>query len=148
MANVPPNNSTRPAAPLPPSPPAPTAARPPRHFLRAFLTLVLLAAVTLALWTWVALSWSYSDGERAGILQKFSHKGWICKTWEGELAMYVVGGVAPQIWTFSVRDASVAADLSKRVGERLQLHYSEHKGIPTSCVADTPYFVEGIASAK
>ena len=117
--------------------------RRPRRVLRAFLILVLLAAAGTALWTWGALSWSYSEGNRAGVLQKFSRKGWVCKTWEGELAQYVVAGVAPQIWAFSVRDPLVAQRLSSQAGEHLQLHYSEHRGLPTSCFGDTGYFVDG-----
>ena len=104
------------------------------------LTLVALAFIGMALWTWFSLSWSYSEGERAGVLQKFSKKGWICKTYEGELALYVVGGVAPQIWYFSTRDEAVAQELFKAVGNQVQLHYTEHRGIPTSCFAETPYF--------
>jgi len=90
------------------------------------------------------MAWSYSDGERAGILQKFSHRGWLCKTQEGELAMFIVAGVAPQIWDFSVRDPVVAEQLNKAVGRRVQLHYTEHPGIPTNCFADTRYFVDRI----
>ena len=71
-------------------------------------------------WTWFALSWSYSEGERAGILQKFSRKGWICKTYEGELALYVVGGVAPQIWHFSTRDEKVASSCRRAVGQNIR----------------------------
>ena len=81
-------------------------------------------------------------GERAGVLQKFSKKGWICKTYEGEVAQYVVGGVAPQIWYFSVRDEAVAERLFKVVGQNVQLRYREHRGIPTNCFGDTPYFAE------
>jgi hypothetical protein len=108
------------------------------------LLIVLAAAVVLvALWTWFALSWSYSEGDRAGTLQKFSHKGWVCKTYEGELALYVVGGVAPQIWNFSTRDRDLAEKLSKAVGQKIQLHYSEHRGVPTSCFAETSYYANG-----
>jgi hypothetical protein len=80
------------------------------------------------------LAWAYSVGERAGVLQKFSKKGWICKTYEG--------GVAPQIWYFSVRDEAVAERLFKVVGQNVQLRYREHRGIPTNCFGDTPYFAE------
>ncbi len=104
--------------------------------------MLVLALAGSAGWTWVTLHYPYSDGERAGILQKLSHKGWICKTYEGELALYVVGGVSPQIWNFSVRDPKVAAGLADAVGERLQLHYTEHRGVPTQCFAETSYFVE------
>jgi hypothetical protein len=101
-----------------------------------------------ALWTWFSLSWSYSEGERAGVLQKFSKKGWICKTYEGELAQYVVGGVAPQIWYFSTRDEELALQLSGAVGEQIRLHYTEHRGVPTSCFAETPYFAEGFTKVQ
>ncbi|HVX88642.1 MAG TPA: hypothetical protein VG940_06930, partial [Gemmatimonadales bacterium] len=47
--------------------------------------IVVTPILFVTLWTWLALHWSYSEGERAGTLQKFSRKGWICKTWEGEL---------------------------------------------------------------
>jgi hypothetical protein len=90
------------------------------------------------------VSWSYSDGERAGTLQKFSRKGWMCKTYEGELAMYVVGGVAPQIWYFTVRDESIVRQMSSAVGQKVQLHYAEHRGVPTSCFGDTPYWVDQV----
>ncbi len=105
-----------------------------------------LLVVVAAGWTWLSLSWSYSEGERAGVLQKFSKKGWICKTYEGELAQYVVGGVAPQIWYFSVRDPAVAEKLFKAVGQNAQIHYSEHRGIPTNCFGDTSYFAESFAT--
>jgi hypothetical protein len=106
------------------------------------LVLVLGAAV---LWTWFSLSWAYSEGERAGVLQKFSKKGWICKTYEGELALYVVGGIAPQIWNFSTRDERLARELSQAVGQQVRVHYTEHRGVPTSCFAETPYFAESFA---
>lgn len=112
---------------------------------RTWLVLVLLALMLLgAGYTWLTLSWEYSNGERAGVLQKFSRKGWICKTYEGELAMYVVAGVQPEIWYFSVRDDSLAQALSAAVGQRVQLHYGEHRGVPTSCFAETGYFVDRI----
>ena len=109
------------------------------------ILLILLVAVVLVagLWTWFSLSWSYSEGDRAGTLQKFSRKGWLCKTYEGELALYVVGGVAPQIWYFSTRDPALAEKLGKAVGQKIQLHYSEHRGVPTTCFAETTYFADG-----
>jgi len=112
--------------------------------MRVLLLLVLLLVACAGLWTWLTLAWAYSDGERAGVLQKFSRKGWICKTQEGEIAQFVVAGVSPQIWQFSVRDPAVAAQLNKAVGERVQLHYTEHRGVPTACFAETPYFVDRV----
>jgi hypothetical protein len=117
--------------------------------MRRVLAIGLAAVVLVAvLWTWFTLSWSYSDGERAGVLQKFSRKGWVCKTYEGELALYIVGGVAPEIWAFSVRDRAVVDQLNAMVGERVRLHYTEHKGIPTSCFAETAYFVDRVTRVE
>jgi hypothetical protein len=125
-----------------------TAVRRGRRFGRTLLIVLVLAVLVCALWTWFALSWSYSEGERAGVLQKFSKKGWICKTYEGELAMYVVGGVAPQIWYFSTRDEALAKQFSGAVGEQIRLHYAEHRGVPTSCFAETPYFAESFTKVQ
>jgi hypothetical protein len=111
-------------------------------WLTGFLVLLVLGVVA---WSMLALWWSYSEGERVGVLQKFSHKGWICKTYEGELALYVVAGVAPQIWTFTVRDEAVARKLNPVIGERVRLHYEEHRGLPTSCFGDTAYFVDSVS---
>lgn len=118
--------------------------RRPRRWLKRLVIWGLVLLIVLGgAWTWFSLNWSYSEGERAGILQKFSRKGWICKTYEGELALYIVGGVAPQIWHFSTRDPKLAEELSKNVGQDMRLQYSEHRGIPTSCFAETPYFASG-----
>jgi hypothetical protein len=117
--------------------------RPRRWLTRLLIWIPLLAIVVGGAWTWFSLSWSYSEGERAGVLQKFSRKGWICKTYEGELALYIVGGVAPQIWYFSTRDPKLAEELTKNVGRDMRLQYSEHRGVPTNCFAETPYFATG-----
>jgi hypothetical protein len=117
---------------------------------RWIVILLLLLVVGTGLWTWLTLAWAYAEGERAGVLQKFVRRGWICKTQEGEIALYYGGGqymgagISPQLWDFSVRDKSVAADLSKAVGHRVQLHYTEHPGIPTNCFADTRYLVDRV----
>ena len=122
---------------------------PPRHTgggLRYVLMALLLAIVGLSLWTWLTLSWAYSEGTRAGILQKFSHRGWLCKTQEGDLvlAQFPVAGVTPQIWQFSVRNEAVSAQLERAVGARVQIHYTEHPGVPSTCFADTRYFVDRV----
>jgi hypothetical protein len=110
---------------------------------RWLLTSLVLFLLIGAAYTWFTLNWSYSEGERAGVLQKFSKKGWLCKTYEGELALYIVGGVAPQLWTFTVRDAQLAEQMHSLVGRSLRLRYEEHVGVPTSCFGDTRYFVTG-----
>jgi hypothetical protein len=124
--------------------------RPAGRFGRWVMILLLLIIVGTGLWTWLTLGWAYAEGERAGVLQKFVRRGWICKTREGEIALYYGGGqymgagISPQLWDFSVRDSAVAADLSKAVGHRVQLHYTEHPGIPTSCFAETRYLVDRV----
>jgi hypothetical protein len=113
--------------------------------MRLLFVFLIVVIIVAALWTWLTLAWSYADGERAGVLQKFTHRGWLCKTQEGELAQYnMVTGVAPQLWEFSVRDDNTAAQLKKAVGQRVQLHYTEHPGVPTSCFADTRYYVDRV----
>jgi hypothetical protein len=118
--------------------------------MRMFVAFLAVIVIGFALWTWLTLAWSYGDGERAGVLQKFARRGWLCKTQEGELAQYniasgiVVSGVAPQIWEFSVRDANTAEQLKKAVGHKVQLHYTEHPGVPTACFADTRFYVDHV----
>lgn len=106
-------------------------------FLAACLTL-------LAGYTWLTLSWSYSTGERAGYVQKFSHKGWLCKTWEGELAMVAMPGTLSEKFAFSVRDETVAAKMNASMGQRVALVYEQHVGVPTSCFGDTGYFITDV----
>lgn len=110
---------------------------------RYLLFFLLVLFLGTGLWTWLTLQWAYSDGTRSGVLQKFARRGWICKTREGDLALYS-GGLSPQIWQFSVRDPRVAADIEKDVGARVQVHYTEHPGIPSTCFADTRYFVDRV----
>ena len=108
--------------------------------------LILIVAVPIVLavaYVWLTLTWTYSDGERAGILQKFSRKGWVCKTYEGELAIYIVPGVAPTIWEFTVRDEKALAEVKSGLGKRVVLQYKEHRGVP-KCFGDTRYFVSRI----
>ena len=131
------------AAPAPP--PAPPPHRHWWHHWRAILTGIVLTPVLLfVVFTFVTVNWSYSDGERAGTLQKFSRKGWICKTWEGELMQPTAPGVAPTIWNFTVRDDETARRVESGLGKRIVLHYKEHKGVPFSCFGDTRYWVDRV----
>jgi len=108
----------------------------------AAVPIVLL--LLFALYTWSALTWTYSSGERAGYVQKFSKKGWVCKTWEGELALVSIPGTMSEKFYFTVRDDSVAALINQGMGKRVALSYKQHKGIPTSCFGETEYFVGGV----
>jgi hypothetical protein len=114
------------------------------RILLATALLVLLPLLVLTLWTIATLRFSYSTGERAGYLQKLSRKGWICKTWEGELAMQNLPGSVPEVFQFSVRDDRVAAQLQSFEGEKVALIYEQHSGVPSSCFAETEYFVTGV----
>ena len=106
------------------------------------LTILLVSAIALfSLYVYITLNWSYSSGERAGFLQKVSHKGWICKTWEGELSLVAMPGAAPEKFLFTVRDEAVAQKVSAAAGKRVTLNYEQHKGLPSSCFGDTDYFV-------
>lgn len=102
---------------------------------------VLGAVVAVGLFTWAALNVSYSKGERVGYVQRLSRKGWVCKTWEGELAVATVPGVAPDKFYFSVRTEPIAAQVNGSLGKRVRVIYAQHKFIPTSCFGDTEFFV-------
>ena len=113
-------------------------------FLKMTIVIVLMAVLGFVGWTWFSLTYNYSDGERAGYVQKLSHKGWLCKTWEGELALVNLPGAMPEIFYFSVRDDAVAKRIQQSVGKRVALSYEQHIGIPTTCFGDTQYFVVNI----
>jgi hypothetical protein len=112
------------------------------------LRFVVIFAVALLLlaggWLWLTLTWSYSQGERAGYVQKLSKKGWLCKTWEGEIAMVTMPGAIPDKFEFSVRDETVAQRINLMAGKRVVLIYKQHRFIPSSCFGETEYFVEDV----
>ncbi|PKO47737.1 MAG: hypothetical protein CVU29_01190 [Betaproteobacteria bacterium HGW-Betaproteobacteria-22] len=106
--------------------------------------LLLLPVGLLALYTWASLSWVYSSGERAGYVQKLSQKGWVCKTYEGELILVSMPGTQAEKFFFTVRDEHIAKKINETVGERVRLIYEEHKGVPTNCFGETGYFVHDV----
>ena len=114
---------------------------------RFLIAIVLLAALAAA-YFWAALHWSFSSGERAGWVQKLSNKGWVCMTWEGELAMVSMPGAAPEKFLFTIVDDDVAAQVTKVMGRRATLHYEEKVGLPTSCFGDTRHFVSKVTLAE
>jgi len=111
---------------------------------KVMLALVIVPILLAAAYLAVVFNWSYSDGDRAGYLQKISRKGWLCKTYEGELAMTTVPGTAPVIWAFTVRDEAVAARMNALLSKKVILHYRELRYLPTDCFGETPYFVDGV----
>jgi len=117
-------------------------------FLKSLIILSVTAIALFGLYIYGALSWSYSTGERAGFLQKVSNKGWICKTWEGELSLVAMPGAAPEKFLFTVREEAVAQKIIAAAGKRVTLNYEQHKGLPTSCFGDTDYFVTGVTEIE
>jgi hypothetical protein len=135
-----------------PAPPAesggaPWLARFLRRARKTLLVAALLAVGLAALYLFVATRWSYSTGERAGYVQKFSKKGWICKTWEGEIAMANLPGALPELFVFTVRDDEVAARINGQLGARVVLSYEQHLGLP-SCFGETQYWVRDVRRAE
>jgi hypothetical protein len=112
--------------------------------IRMIALLLVAVVVVLAAWTWIALSFTYSHGERAGYVQKLSKKGWIFKTWEGELAMANLPGAMPEVFSFSIREDAVAEKLQASLGRRVRIIYDEHVGVPLNWFGETPYFVVGM----
>lgn len=106
--------------------------------------LVGLPALLLVAWTMIALSYTYSRGDRAGYVQKLSKKGWICKTWEGELAMVNIPGAMQERFPFTVRSDSLAAAMNKLMGSQVSLTYEEHRGVPGTCFGETNYYVTAV----
>ena len=112
--------------------------------LKYSLWLLIIPIAVFALYTWATLSWVYSSGERAGYVQKLSQKGYICKTYEGELVLVSMPGTQAEKFFFTVRDAAIAKRINETVGKRVRLIYQEHVGIPTSCFGDTGFFVQDV----
>ena len=116
-------------------------------FKRIVLPLVLIAALA-TLYFWVALSWSFSVGDRAGWVQKLSKKGWVCKTWEGELALVSLPGTTPEKFLFTIHDDATAARVTQAMGKRVTLHYEEKVGLPTTCFGETRHYVTRVTAAS
>jgi hypothetical protein len=113
-------------------------------FLKIAIVILLMAVLGIGGWTWFSLTYDYSDGERAGYIQKLSRKGWLCKTWEGELSMINYPGAAPEIFHFSVRDDRIAKEIEAVVGKRVALRYEQHINVPSRCFGETEYFITGV----
>ncbi len=124
-------------------PPAPVKKKRSRWKFWLF-TILLTPLLFFILYTWFVLSWSYSTGERAGYVQKLSKKGFLAKTWEGELAMVSMPGTLPEIFAFTVREDSVATRINSSLGRRVKLSYEQHIGIPTKMFGETEYFVNTV----
>jgi hypothetical protein len=125
--------------------PVKASRRPLRKWsLIVFGVVVVVPAALLAAWTAITLNVTYARGERAGYMQKFSQKGWVCKTWEGQIAMVNVPGASQERFDFSVRDDSVAAEIMRLMSSRVAISYEQHRGVPGTCFGETEYFVTGV----
>ena len=113
-------------------------------FLKYFIWTLLIPVALFALYTWASLTWVYSSGERAGYVQKLSQKGWLCKTYEGELVLVSMPGTQAEKFFFTVRSKEIAKKINETIGKRVRLIYEEHKGIPTDCFGESPYFVQEV----
>ena len=114
------------------------------NFLRWIAITLTVLALLAAGWLWLTLQWSYAQGERAGYVQKLSKKGWLCKTWEGEIAMVTMPGAIPEKFEFTVRDEATAQKINALSGQRVVLNYRQHKFIPSSCFGETEYFIDDV----
>ena len=112
---------------------------------KVFIWLLLIPVLLFALYTWGALKWVYSSGERVGYVQKLSEKGFVCKTFEGELVLVSMPGTQAEKFFFTVKNKAVADKINESIGKRVSLTYEEHKGIPSSCFGETSYFVQNVA---
>ena len=115
-----------------------------KKILSSLILILVLFFVMFIGYVWVALHWSFSKGERVGYIQKISQKGWIVKTWEGELQMLPVPGAVPDKFVFSVRDDSVAQKINGAAGKKVSVNYEQHKGVPTTLFGETEYFVTNV----
>jgi hypothetical protein len=116
-----------------------------RHWrLITVLLVILIPVVVLSLWAWATLGYSYSSEDRAGYVQKIARRGWLCKTWEGELAMMNQPGAMPEIFKFTVRNDSLAKLLEENLGKRVTVTREEHRGVPTSCFGETEDYITNV----
>ena len=116
-------------------------------FIRTLLWLGVAVLLLIAAYFFAAYHFAYSRGESVGFVQKISHKGWVCKTWEGEQvrALFTVPAM-PEKFTFTVREAHVVNQINALIGQKVVLEYAQHKGLP-ACFGDTEHFVTAVRAA-
>jgi len=98
-----------------------------RKYLNIALAVIILI---IGIYVYFSYFFIYSDGTRTGVLQKFSRKGTIFKTYEGELILSSVKStnevaLASDRFIFSVSDNDVAKQIEQLQGENVDLHYKQ-----------------------
>ena len=118
-----------------------------RYALRTVAGLVVTLLVLVSLYLLFAYHFAYSRGESVGFVQKISHKGWVCKTGEGEQvrALFTVPAM-PEKFLFTVRDDHVVDQINRLIGQKVVIEYEQHKGLP-ACFGDTEHFVTAVRLA-
>ena len=120
-----------------------------RHWrLITLLLVIIIPAVVLSLWAWATLGYAYSSEDRSGYVQNIARRGWLCKTWEGELAMMNQPGAMPEIFKFTVRNDSLAKLLENNLGKRVTVTREEHRGVPTSCFGETEDYITNVRASE
>jgi hypothetical protein len=115
-----------------------------RALFKASILFCFIGLGLLLIYIFAMLNWSYAEGERAGYIQKFSKKGWVCKTWEGELALVSVPGTIAEKFYFTVRDEDTAGKINANLGRKVALKYEQHVGLPSDCFGETSYFITAV----
>lgn len=114
-----------------------------------FFTYLLVFVLLIFGILYLATGWSFSDGERAGTISKFSRRGYLFKTYEGVLNVGgfsgETGSLTPQFFDFSVKEDDVAKQITDAVksGQRVTLHYEE-KILRLPWNGDTKYYITSV----
>lgn len=125
-----------------------TAAEIGSKAIKVVAGLILVVILLFVAYVYTTLHFSFSKGDRVGYVQKFSEKGWVCKTWEGELQMLPVPGSIPERFPFSVRGDAVVAKINASLGKKVSLSYEQHKGVPTTCFGESEYYIVDVKTLE
>lgn len=123
-----------------------------KGFFKKVLLFFIVLFILSCIGTYFYFNYTYSEGNRAGVLIKFSQKGYIFKTNEGELNLGSINavngsGIVNSAWPFSVTDKNIAKQLSNMEGKMIKVHYKEKiKNLPWQ--GETKYFVDSVTEVK
>jgi hypothetical protein len=120
-----------------------------KKFLIWMVIILFLLSGTFVYWKYY---FTYSEGNRAGLLQKFSYRGNIFKTYEGELVLSSVESnknvaLASEKFFFSVQDKNLANKLSNLESQMVVVHYRQKNGI-LPWRGETGYIVDSVRESR